>query len=560
MLKNDMRAHLRIILPIFMVVLMVSLYWPSLQYLPFFDDKNFFVRGLLDDIFLQGFSFQPRWLPYFTTAWIDLLFEDRLFVQRITNLALHLATAFVLYSFFKQVSNHVVPHRNNERAALAATLLFLLHPLTVYAVGYLIQRTILMATLFGLLSLSTYFDGLVTRKKAYFMFSAFFYLLSAFSKEHAVLIPAAALALTPLAVPMTRRTWRELVLPLSLYVLIALLLVALKAQYIIGNVYEPFAGVLVRELPRESQSAIWALSVMTQATLFFKYMGLLLIPYQGWMSIDMRVPFATHFGDMKYVVGSLGFLLYGLISLRCLFGGGRIALAGFALLAPWLLFLVEFSVVKIQEPFVLYRSYLWVPLFFLLIPAVSRSMGNKAFWTVVMIVSLGFGYSTRDRLESFSSGFSLWDDAVRKLPSEHALGSARMYSNRGVALYERKKYRAAIEDYTRALSSDATFRHAYKNRAIAYMAVNNYHAALRDADVLIRLDRRASIEDRDFFLRGVVYLGMRDFPRAIQDFTVACEGGDEISCFSLEKLKERMAERKNDSSSKAPTKDNPKSK
>lgn len=538
-----MRAQLKVFFPFLIIAMMASLYWPSLQYMPFFDDKNFFERGALNAIFLNGFVFELRWLPYFTTAWIDLIFDDKLFAQRMTSLGLHLTTAFALYSLVRQVSNHVAPHRNNERAALAAALLFLLHPLTVYAVGYLIQRTILMATLFGLLSLSTYFDGLVTRKKAYFVFSAFFYLLSAFSKEHAVLIPAAALALTPLAMPITRQTWRALVIPISLFLPIAGLVV-FKSQYVVGNAYEPFATTLVQQQAVTSQSGIWVLSVMTQAGLFFKYMGLVLLPNPDWMSIDMRVPFAAHFSDVKYGVGLLAFVLYGLIALRWLLRGGRVGLAGFALLAPWLLFLVEFSAVKIQEPFVLYRSYLWIPPLFLLIPAVSHSLGNKVFWGVVLAVALGFTYATHDRLKSFSSEYALWDDAVRKLPDTHALGSARAYSNRGVAHFERKNFPAAIEDFTRALRSDALFRDAYQNRVYAYMAINNYQAALRDADFFIRLSHKEGYGNRGHFVRGTIYLRLRDFPRAIQDFATACESTkDEISCFALETAKEKLSER-----------------
>ena len=243
-------------MPLAMVVTIGGLYWTSLGYAPFFDDINFFERSGLNLIFLRGFEFELRWLPYFLTAWADLIFNDNIFVQRAINVGLHLAAAFVLYALVKQVSNHVAPHNNNSRAAMAAALLFLLHPLAVYAVGYLIQRTILMATLFGLLSLNTYFDGLVTRKKTYFLFSALFYLLSAFSKEHAVLIPAVALAMTPLAIPINRHTWRQLVLPFALFIPIALL-VLIKSQSNLGRVYEPFAEELVRLHGNYSPAVIW---------------------------------------------------------------------------------------------------------------------------------------------------------------------------------------------------------------------------------------------------------------------------------------------------------------
>lgn len=525
-----MPASRKTLLFILMIAVVAGLYWPSLHYKPFFDDINFFDRSGLNLIFQQGFAFEIRWLPYFTTAWVDLLFEDNILAQRSINVALHLATAFVLFTLVEQISNHVAPHRNNQRAALAAALLFLLHPLAVYAVGYMIQRTILMATLFGLLALNTYFDGLVTRKKAYFLFSALFYLLSAFSKEHAVLIPAAALALTPLAVPMTRQAWRQLVLPFSLFLLIAVLVVV-KSQSNLGRVYEPFAAQLVRlHTGEESPIVLWGLSVMTQATLFFKYLGLMLLPYAGWMSIDMRVPLAAHFWEPKYLLGVSAFVMYGMTALFWLFKGGRLGLIGFALLAPLLLFAVEFSTVRIQEPFVLYRAYLWMPLLFLLVPAISCSVPDKLFWAVVLAIAVAFTFSSRDRLTSFSSEFALWDDAVRKLPDEHALGSARTYANRGYLNMKRGALQAAIVDLTHALRVDPEYKKAYQDRAVVHMKLGNYPAALRDADEAIRLRPG---DPNGYALRGVIYRSKGDFDKARADFEFACKRKSLGACTAI---------------------------
>jgi hypothetical protein len=421
----------------------------------------------------------------------------------------------VLHGLIRQVADHVAPHRNNKRAALAAALLFLLHPLAVYAVGYLIQRTILMATLFGLLTLSTYFDGLVTRKKAYFLFSALFYLLSSFSKEHAVLVPVAALALTPLAVPLGRQTWRQLLLPCALYLAIALLVV-IRSASILGTVYEPFAEPLVR---LHGGGNLWALSVMTQAALFFKYLGLMLVPYPGWMSIDMRVPFAQDLLQPKYVLGALALLVYAAASLTWLLKGGRRGLVGFALLAPLLLFAVEFSAVRIQEPFVLYRSYLWMAPLFMLVPAVSYTLPHKAFWSAVLVAALAFAFASSDRLQSFSSAYALWDDAVKKLPDERALGAARTYTNRGSFLMERDNPRGAIADFTRALRADPEYKDAFKGRAFAYMKQGKYQAALAEASALFRL---YPADAGNYIVRGHIYKSRGDLALAASDFQVGC--------------------------------------
>ena len=533
-----MQARWKVMFSVLFMVAVVGLYWPSLHAPVFFDDIGFFKHNGLNNLFIQGFVFEIRWLPYFLTAWADLIFDDKIFAQRSINVGLHLATAFVLYALVKQVSNHAAPHRNNERAALAAALLFLLHPLAVYAVGYLIQRTILMATLFGLLALNTYFDGLVTRKKAYFLFSALFYFLSAFSKEHAVLIPLAALALTPLAIPITRQTWRQLALPFSLFLPIAILVV-IKSQSNLGRVYEPLAEQLViLRGGYESQAVLWLLSVMTQASLFFKYILLTLIPNPGWMSVDMRVPFAESLWQPKYLLGVVALAAYGMTALLWLFKGGRRGLFGFALLAPLLLFAVEFSTVRIQEPFVLYRAYLWIPLLFLLIPGLTYAVPDKLFWPVIMIVALAFMASSSDRLKSFSNSYTLWDDAVRKLPGELPPGSARTYNNRGLQNMQRGNLRAAIADFTHSLRVDPEYKLAYQNRAFAYMKAGAHLAAIRDAETVARLYPK---DPNNLILLGAIYRGAGQLDRAMANFEIACKQGLLVACIELDETKRRYS-------------------
>lgn len=529
-----MQARWKVILPLLVVAAVAGLYWPSLHDPIFFDDIQLFKRNGLNNIFLGGFVFELRWLPYFLTAWVDLIFDDKLFVQRSINVGLHLATAFVLYALVKQVSNHAAPHRNNERAAMAAALLFLLHPLAVYAVGYLVQRTILMATLFGLLTLSTYFDGLVTRKKAYFFFSALFYLLSAFSKEHAVLIPAVALALTPLAVPITRHTWRQLVLPFALFLPLAILVV-IKSQSNLGRVYEQLVEELIPVSTMSiSHGTLWVLSVMTQATLFFKYLLLTLIPNPGWMSIDMRMPFAEHVWQPKYVLGVVALAAYGMTALLWLLKGGRRGLIGFSLLAPLLLFAVEFSTVRIQEPFVLYRAYLWIPLLFMLISALTYAVPDKLFWPVILVTAVAFSIASSDRLESFSSSYALWDDAVLKLPSELAPGSARVYNNRGLQNLQRGNIPAAIADLTRALRGSPKYVQAYRNRAFAYMKQEQYSDAIEDAKTVFRLQPK---NPNSLLLLGAIYRGAGQLEKAMANFEMACNRNSRVACLELDATK-----------------------
>lgn len=522
----------------------LALYFPSLHYAPFFDDNNFFERGQLHLIFLNGFEPHPRWLPYFTMAWLDLLFDDNVFVQRCTSLSLHVLTSYALYALVKQVADHAVPHRNNQRGAAVAALLFLLHPLAVYATGYLVQRTIVMATLFGLLCLSAYFNGLISRRSGYFLFSALFYLLSVFSKEHAVLIPLVALALTPLAVRANRQLWRELLLPYALYVPIAVF-VLIKSISVIGQVYEPFAARHLEQTRTITDALdtnmVWYLSVVTQTALFFKYLALMFVPYPGWMSIDMRVPVAVLPLESKYILSVFALVLYGVTALILLLKGGRRGLVGFALLSPLLLFIVELSAVRVQEPFVLYRTYLWVwPLCFLL-PALTNHYSNKLFWSASLGLMLVFSVASSERLRTFSGGYALWDDAVEKLPDEPVSGKARVYANRASWNVKRGDFEAAVADYTSALGGDPKFKKALTGRAYAYAKLGKYNAALRDVNAFLMLYPEDAY---GYTLRGLIYRDKGDMRLAISDLEYACSMKAMGGCVSLSVTRLRYSQSK----------------
>lgn len=521
------------LLALILILPALALYFPYLHNPPFFDDLPFFKNGLLEDVFLGGFSFNLRWLPYFITAWVQLIFDNPLAVQRGINLVLHIATAAMLYTLIKQISNHAAPHRNNDRAALTAALLFLLSPVAVYAVGYLIQRTIIMATLFGLLALNTYFDGLVTRKKAYFVFSAGFYLLSAFSKQHAVLLPAVALAMTPLAFPLNRNSLARLIFPFTLYLPI-FVLVIWKSKSEVGYAYEPLANeFLIGYFGSIDAHLAWALSAFTQAGLFFKYLLFTILPNPNWMSIDIRVPFAERLTQPKYVLAVIAFLAYGITSLVLLFKGGRKALTGLALISAWLLFGVEFSTIRIQEPFVLYRAYLWIPLLFLLVPVLTNKLPNKLFWLLVLSIAVAYAVSARDRLESFSTTLALWDDAVHKLPEEVRVpGAERPYFNRANEYMASKDRLAAITDYSQAIKFNPALSTLYLSRGYAYWQVKNYALASQDINAAIRLEPNNA---NAYYVGGLISKSLGASTEATEKFEIACKLKSIGACFEIKK-------------------------
>src|SRR5262245_31756868 len=177
--------------------------------------------------------------------------------------------------------------------ALAGALLFVVHPVAVYGVAYLIERSIIMATLFSVVSLWCVLEGLLRRSAWWYAGAAVAYVLAVSSKEHAVMLPAVAGAMAVLVQGMSVTLARRVAVALVLFAAVGVGVV-LKLRGVLGSAYEPFASDMFGHLGARGEfdrELAYPLSVLNQATLFFRYLATLLVPWTGWMSVDVRTTF-----------------------------------------------------------------------------------------------------------------------------------------------------------------------------------------------------------------------------------------------------------------------------
>jgi tetratricopeptide (TPR) repeat protein len=121
-------------------------------------------------------------------------------------------------------------------------------------------------------------------------------------------------------------------------------------------------------------------------------------------------------------------------------------MAGIGVLYTWIVFLVELSAIRIQEPFVLYRSYLWAP--GILIAAVALLSGivsHRKALPAFAVVGAVLLVQANDRLVTFSKPVLLWEDAVAKLAAKPAPWGSRPLYNLGKAYLYDGQAEKAIE-------------------------------------------------------------------------------------------------------------------
>jgi len=481
------------------LALALALYWSALRNPLVFDDR------LLREDFLRlyaasWFHFDLRWLSHATFGWGYGIFRMDWFWHRLVNVLLHAATAVTLFVFLVRLFRTVLPapvvparHGSLDPAwiAFGGALLFLLHPAAVYGVAYLAERPIVMATLFSLLCLLLFLEGLLRQSQRWYVAAAAAYFLAVFSKEHSVMVPAVALALAILVRGTSARLLRELAIPFALFTGIGILII-LKSKGILGTPYEPAAQILLDQMresrPAPDAPAAFLLSVVNQGYLFFRYLLIWFVPYTGWMSIDLRVPFPAQLTGMPQALGFAAWLAYPVVAVALLWKGGRTGLAGFGLLFPWLLGLTEMATIRVQEPFVIYRSYLWMSgLPVLLAPALSRLQTR---WSAAILGVACFALvpPLLDRLDSLSSQVKLWTDVVQKNSGVQAALVERGYHNRAFAHLQAKKYTEALQDFNRALEFNASDASALVGRGTLFARTGSHDKALADLGHAIEID------------------------------------------------------------------------
>lgn len=529
---ETMRSSYRFGLFLVLLVLAIAALYGQFLWNPIvFDDLPYFMIDNEGNQPISSYHYsllELRSLPYATLAWSKEWFGLEMWHFRVENLLLHVAVSVALFAFLRSFFAGLPDKRGNgaldaNLAAFLAALIFALHPVATYAVGYLVQRTIMMATLFSLLSMLAYLHGSIRENRAWLWASVAFYYLAVFSKEHAIMLPMIAAAMTVLL----HADWKRKIMhrwPVFVAFVLIALFVLLAKKGLVGSVYEINAPGMLKEI---DGGLAYPLSVLTQSWLFFKYAGLWLFPNPEWMSIDMREPFAQSLLS-PYMLAFVCFVAWGVMGAVLLFRRGAMGLLGFAMLFPWLMFMTEISTVRIQEGFVLYRSYLWAAGACCVLPLLFWKSSAKAAVVLSAAIVLAVFPISMERLSTMSHPVLLWDDAEKLVKGRTDLpGVYRIYYNRGTELIKIDQYDRAITDLKLAISLHPDLTPAYGNMGAAYLKKHDWQNAVDAFTRVMEIARRTGerLDMRPFLGRAIAYEKMGELEKAELDYRMSCELG-----------------------------------
>ncbi|HSB49180.1 MAG TPA: tetratricopeptide repeat protein [Burkholderiales bacterium] len=468
--------------------LAAALYLPFIGNPPVFDDRGFFSGWLFTYYATHPLGLELRVPPYFSLAIVQVIWGS-IEAHRVFGLAFHVACALALYKLIFDLQRHAalragLPPATSLEAhapAFLAAAAFAIHPVAVYGAGYLIQRMSVFATLFALVSIIFYVRGLARRSHADALSAALMYSLAVLSKETAVMLPAAAFVAGLIVAAERRFMLRHAALYLACCAPAAGL-VTLLVRGKIGAAYEPDFEVVTAQIAQAGAPATawspWLESAVTQMGLYFRYLALWIFPDSDALSIDLRVDFAGNWPPALAFLAVGAFAGYGVLGLALMRGKGAARVAGFGLLYPWLLFLPEFATVRFQEPFVLYRSYLWGPgLMVLLASGLARLPGRAVVAAALLVLPLLI-YQAHDRLATFSGSLALWEDAVAKLPRRAVPGGSRTLYNLGREYLYAERAGEAIAVAERCLAEYPATNDCHMARGSIHLHQEEYREAI----------------------------------------------------------------------------------
>lgn len=513
---------------------LLAIYLPGLHNALVFDDAR-----LLDGtVFGQYGRFDvwmQRWLSFGSFVWVEALFPNEIPAQRVVNLALHALVCVALFAFTFRLVSHVrwpeeVALQNQfdsrlRMAVLFGVLVFALNPVAVYAVAYLIQRSIVMATLFTLLMLYSGLRAMETGRALFWVGAVLAYGLAMISKEHALLAPVLLVGLYVFVKrPSWQRLWPFLALA-SVLVAVATALLFGRYSHVIGQAFDENSQLYLEQLqslnPAIHEQA-WLLSILNQTALFFYYGFLWFVPYVGWLSIDLRPAFPVSLLSFPHVLGALGYLALWGLAVFSLFGPRSwVRFMGFCLLIPLTLFATEFSAVWIQDPFVLYRSYLWAIALPGLITVLLVGMGPRTLFIMALITGLILGAMAFNRVQSFRTDLSVWEDAITKVDvsaSPQAVGRWRPFLNRGAILLKGGAAHLAYADFVQAQTLGGRSAEMLFRQGVALKLQKKYPEALE------KLDQATAQGFEEAFLpyhRGEVLMQLGRAQEAFADLSLA---------------------------------------
>ncbi len=379
-----------------------------------------------------------------------------------TNLFLHLLTVIFCFIFIRKLIK-------NELITFFSTLLFAIHPAQAEVVAYTAGRRDVLYALFFMISLIFYLNYIQQNfKKKELIFSILFFTLSLLAKPQALLMPVILLAIDKI-------NSRNLISKQVLFekiIFIALCLLFGIISIIVKQSSEGFAiSREAMEVPFYAR-IIYAFYVLILYSInyFIPYNLSLIHPYPA-----NGIPIFAWLSPIL-VIAIIGWISIKFFKKHTVYNWGII----FYILTIALMLQIFPNSYGLLNDHYLYIPIIGISIF--ITSLLFEKIKNRTLPVVIFsIYALVFITISRQRVDVFKNGISVFSDVIKSYPQSHVA-----YNNRGSIYFDKNNFDLALKDFTESIKTNPENPYAYNNRAVIYLSFGKINEAMNDLNTAIK--------------------------------------------------------------------------
>ena len=430
---------------------------------------------------------------------------------RLVNILIHMSAGLFLFLFIKTTLGlPALESRfgNSRWLPYIAVLIWLVHPLHIQSVTYIVQRMNSMASMFYILSMLCYARARLAQSSTIKWLLAAACLMSGIlalgTKETAATLPCFILLYEWFFFQDLSREWLKRYLPFLIGVFI--LLISVSLIYLDGH---PFERILSRY---ELRNFTLIQRVFTEFRVVILYLSLLIYPHPNRLNLDYDFPLSHSLIDPLTTLLALVAII-GLLA-GSLWLAKKDRLISFCLLWYFGNLVIESSIIGLELVFE-HRTYLPSMMIILMaaILADRYLRSNILKIATICAITLVFSVWTYERNTIWSDAVSLWSDVVKKSPQK-----ARPHNNLGNALKHQGKIEEAIAHFKKALQINPGYAKAHNNLGTALASQGKTEEALKHFGMALYINPGYATAHSNI---GVALAGRDEFEKAIVHFKAA---------------------------------------
>lgn len=430
---------------------------------------------------------------------------------RLVNILIHMSAGVFLFLFIKTTLGlPALESRfgNSRWLPYLTVLIWLVHPLHIQSVTYIVQRMNSMASMFYILSMLCYARARLAQSPIIKWLLAAACLMSCIlalgTKETAATLPCFILLYEWFFFQDLSRGWLKRHLPFLIGVFI--LLIGVSLIYLDGH---PFAKILSRY---ELRNFTLTQRVFTEFRVVILYLSLLIYPHPNRLNLDYDFPLSHSLMDPLTT-------LLALVAIIGLLAGSfwlakKDRLISFCLLWYFGNLVIESSIIGLELVFE-HRTYLPSMMIILMAAILAdRCLRSKILKiATICAITLVFSAWTYERNTIWSNAVSLWSDVVKKSPQK-----VRPHNNLGNALKRQGKIEEAIDHFNRALQINPGYAKAHNNLGTALASQGKTAEAIKHFGIALYINPGYAAAHSNI---GVTLAGQDEVEKAIVHFRAA---------------------------------------